>query len=93
MLFSQHAKHNVLDQERENDKIKAENMVKFEEQMPQSEKRKLFLEFLDVFLKDETTKKQSTSKPDNFKENNWIRYDIAPYSFSQKCFYIVYSWL
>jgi hypothetical protein len=47
--------------------------VRAEVQMPQDEKRKLFLEFLEVFLNEQTTNKQTISRPINHKENNWTR--------------------
>jgi hypothetical protein len=74
LLFAQNGKQNVYERRKQTRNDEKINLVNVEEQMPQGEKRKLFLEFLDVFLKDQTTNKQTISQSINLKENNWIRY-------------------
>ena len=77
LLFAQNGKHTMFDQEkqhRNDEKIKVDASVIVEEQMPPAEKRKMFLEFLDVFLKDETRNQHANSVPVKLKENNWTRY-------------------
>ena len=77
MLFAQNGPHTVLGlekQHRNDEKIKVDTSLMVEEQMPQLEKRKMLLEFLDMFLKDETGNQHPHSKPIQLKENNWTRY-------------------
>lgn len=76
LLFAKIRKQREVknEQERHDEKIKDETSVTIDDQVLQDEKRKLFFEFLDVFLKDETTGKRAFSKAINPKENNWIRY-------------------
>ena len=53
------------------EKVRTGSLLTTEEEMPEGEKRKLLLEFLEVFLKDQTTNKETGSIPINLKENNW----------------------
>ena len=74
MLFAKNGRQNAYQREKQNrndEKLKTDSLVAAEEEMPEGEKRKLLLQFLEVFLKDETTNKETGSNPINPKENNW----------------------
>lgn len=77
LLFAAHHARKQHESEKQNRNIentRDEGLGHVEEHIPPDEKRKLFLEFLDVFLKDQSTNKQEISKPNDQKENNSTRY-------------------
>ncbi|XP_028398106.1 calponin homology domain-containing protein DDB_G0272472-like [Dendronephthya gigantea] len=75
LLFAAHHARKNHESEKQNKNIensRGEGLGQVEEQIPPHQKRKLFLEFLDVFLKDQDTNKQEISRPIDQKQNNSI---------------------